>query len=148
MVDNFSSYMNMPNHSLSLALHCRLKEFYAYKKACDFVVSYLDALNFVGFVDVSIKKSEETVSKLETLAKIRMVKCDVTEESVSLSIDNVVGVLREIEYNYIARIKALGYDPFYGEKNVDERIDEIKCYFDDLVKGLKKEDLILKREKN
>jgi len=146
MVDNFSSYMNMPNNSLDLVLHCELKAFYAYKKACEFVINYLEAHNYVGLIDISLRKREEQISKLMTLAKIRMISCDVTEESVTLSVDNIVNVLREIEWNYVARVRALGHDPYDMDKTIEERIDEIMKYFDELVKEFNKDEIVLKRD--
>ena len=141
MRDIISCYINLSNNDLSLVLHCRLREFYAYKKACEIAIEYLYANNYKGLIEISLDKSRESISKLITLANIRMIKPDVTE-------DSVIFVLREIMYNYIRRIKALGHD-LHSDTPVLEREVEINNYFDKLINNLKEkeEELILKREK-
>lgn len=148
MRDIISCYINLSNNDLSLVLHCRLREFYAYKKACEIAIEYLYANNYKGLIEISLDKSRESISKLISLANIRMIKPDVTEDSVDINVDNVIFVLREIMYNYIRRIKALGHD-LYSNTPVLEREVEINNYFDELINNLKEkeEELILKREK-
>ena len=84
---------------------------------------------------------------LITLAKVRMIKPDVTEDMVNINVSNVVFVLREIMYNYIGRIKVLGYDPYNINLDVNDRVEEIKNYFDGLINKINEEELVLKREK-
>lgn len=148
MRDIISCYINLSNNDLSLVLHCRLREFYAYKKACEIAIEYLYANNYKGLIEISLDKSRESISKLITLANIRMIKPDVTEDSVDINVDNVIFVLREIMYNYIGRIKDLGHD-LHSDTPVLEREVEINNYFDELINNLKEkeEELILKREK-
>ena len=124
MRDIISCYINLSNNDLSLVLHCRLREFYAYKKACEIAIEYLYANNYKGLIEISLDKSRESISKLITLANIRMIKPDVTEDSVDINVDNVIFVLREIMYNYIGRIKDLGHD-LYSDTPVLEREVEI-----------------------
>ena len=50
-------------------------------------------------------------------------------------------------YNYIGRIRALGYDPYNINIDVNDRIEDIKNYFDGLINRLNEEELVLKREK-
>ena len=147
MRDIISCYINLSNNDLSLVLHCRLREFYAYKKACEIAIEYLYANNYKGLIEISLDKSRESISKLITLANIRMIKPDVTEDSVDINVDNVIFVLREIMYNYIGRIRALGYDPYNINIDVNDRVEERNNYFDGLINILNEDELVLKREK-
>ena len=147
-MDGINSYVNLSNNDLSLVLHCRLRDFYAYKKACEIAIEYLYANNYKGLIEISLDKSRDSLSKLITLANIRMIKPDVTEDMVDVNVDKVIFVLREIKCNYISRIRMLGHD-LYSDTPVLEREVEINNYFDELINNLKEkeEELILKREK-
>ena len=102
-MDGINSYVNLSNNDLSLVLHCRLRDFYAYKKACEIAIEYLYANNYKGLIEISLDKSRDSLSKLITLANIRMIKPDVTEDMVDVNVDKVIFVLREIKCNYISR---------------------------------------------
>lgn len=141
------NYINLSNNDLSLVLHCRLREYYAYKKASKIALHYLKESGFNGILEMSLDTKMENISMLITLAKVRMIKPDVSEDMVDTNVSNVVFVLREIMYNYIGRIRALGYDPYNINIDVNDRIEDIKNYFDGLINRLNEEELVLKREK-
>lgn len=141
------NYINLSNNDLSLVLHCRLREYYAYKKASKIALHYLKESGFNGILEMSLDTEMENISMLITLAKVRMIKPDVSEDMVDTNVSNVVFVLREIMYNYIGRIRALGYDPYNINIDVNDRVEEINNYFDGLINRLNEDELVLKREK-
>lgn len=141
------NYINLSNNDLSLVLHCRLREYYAYKKASKIALHYLKESGFNGILEMSLDTKMENISMLVSLAKVRMIKPDVSEDMVDTNVSNVVFVLREIMYNYIGRIRALGYDPYNINIDVNDRVEEINNYFDGLINRLNEEELVLKREK-
>lgn len=141
------NYINLSNNDLSLVLHCGLREYYAYKKASKIALYYLEESGYNGILEMSLDTKMENISMLISLANFRMIKSDVTEDMVHINVSNVVFVLREIMYNYIGRIRALGYDPYNINIDVNDRIEEIKNYFDGLITRLNEEELVLKREK-
>ncbi len=141
------NYINLSNNDLSLVLHCRLREYYAYKKASKIALYYLAESGYNGILEMSLDTKMENISALISLANFRMIKSDVTEDMVNINVSNVVFVLREIMYNYIGRIRALGYDPYNINIDVNDRVEEINNYFDGLINKINEEELVLKREK-
>lgn len=143
----YFNYINLSNNDLSLVLHCRLKEFYVYKKACEIAISFLYANHFKGFVEISLRKSEDDINKLLSICSFRMIKPDISIENVNVNVNNVVFVLNEIRYNYLSRINALGHDPYYEDVQLNERVEQINMYFDKLINQLYEQEYELKRRK-
>lgn len=141
-----NSYNNLSNNELSLVLDCSLKDYYVFKKASQVAVEYLLANDFPGPVEIDFLEKESFISTLLSLAKVRMIESKISEDDVNITNSNVILVLRGIQYDYIARIKALGYDPYCLEKDLKTREQEINYYFDGIINKLQ-EELVLKREK-
>lgn len=142
-----NSYVNLSNNELSLVLDCSLKEYYVFKKASQVAVEYLLANDFPGPIEIDFLEKESFISTLLSLAKVRMIESKISEDDVNITSSNVILVLREIMYNYIGRIRALGYDPYNINIDVNDRVEEINNYFDGLINILNEDELVLKREK-
>lgn len=123
----------LSNVDLELVLECRFHEYQVYKKSLLIALEILYQYNFRGLVITSLEKRKSNIKRYEELAKLRMVNIK-KREYVKITYRDVANVLREIEDNYIFKLR---------EEN--KSISGTQEYFDNIISSL--EEVMLKREK-
>ena len=141
-----NQYVFLPNVELSLFIDCKLMEFYTYKKAAEIAEQVLIQNGYPGVINFYFGDKETEIQKLLCLAKLRSVSVNVTMDNVSVTIDDVVRVIKDA---YRKTLASITDDP-YSEMGISKCskefvIAELNKDVSRIIDSLKTNDIVLQR---
>lgn len=144
-----NQYVFLPNVELSLFIDCKLMEFYTYKKAAEIAEQVLIQNGYPGVINFYFGDKETEIQKLLCLAKLRSVSVNVTMDNVSVTIDDVVRVIKDAYRKTLASINDVNYDP-YSEMGIskcskESVIADLNKDVSRIIDSLKTNDIVLQR---
>lgn len=136
---------------MSLYIDCKLIDLYTGLKACKMGYDLLVYYNYPGIIDIESLQKETDIYNILTLAKFTGITVTVTFESVSVTTNDIIKVIKKVFMNTKSMVNKCCYDPFSESglctRNKEEVLNDLELFYKNIMINLKNREKGLVRNK-